>query len=444
MADHQPRRLGPGICGLGLTIVRNAGPRTVVSLTPLALETDSRTFRIARSLSEVGLRSIVIEGEASACRFWGNQIEVISLAPQSTDRVTPSPAPPGSAGPIAMLRSGRLGASGELALMLGFRGYEWWRHRRRPLGHIPAAELYYLHSFEFHRAVASIAAHNGARIIYDAHDFYRGIEPPERQPAFDRNRLRPFFDALEDRLVAAADATVTVSEGIASLMERSFGRRPAVIRNCHDERLDQAAEPDLRRSLALSPADRLCIVVGNRKRGMAVDTAVRAMALLPDNYHLAFLGRGYEADRERIGHHPAASRVHFMRHVAPNRVVPFIRSADVGLVIYEPYSDNYRYALPNGFFQVIAAGLPLARGALPEIEAAIGERDVGARLDRLDPPSLAAAILYCVEQASGLHSAVGTLARELRWEAEAVRLQHLVEHVLATPLPMCRQAEAMA
>ena len=343
-----------------------------------------------------------------------------------------------------MARSGRLGGGGELALYLGFRGWEWWHHCWRPRGCIPPAELYYLHSFEFHRAVTPIAARTGARIIYDAHDFYRGIEPPERQAAFDRNRVRPFFDALEARLVAAADATVTVSDGIAALVERTFGRRPTVLRNYHDERLDQAVAPDLRTSFSLAPADRLCVVVGNRKPGMAVDTAVDALAVLPARFHLAFVGRGYEAESERLRRHPAASRVHFGRHAAPNQVVPFIRTADLGLVIYEPYSANYRYALPNGFFQVIAAGLPLVRAALPEIEAAIGRHPVGARLDRLDPPSLAAAILRCAEDTDGLRSAAATLARELRWETESLRLNRLVDEVTDRLVRIPRQTEAVA
>jgi glycosyltransferase involved in cell wall biosynthesis len=409
---------------------------TVVSLTPLPLEADSRAFRIASSLGEAGWRSIVIEGRASANRFWGNAVEVRSLGSRARRRARD--------GAVAMTRSGRLGGGGELALYLGFRGWDWWRHCRRPRGCIPPAELYYLHSFEFHRAVALITARTGARIIYDAHDFYRGIEPPERQAAFDRNLVRPFFDALEARLVAAADATVTVSDGIAALMERTFGRRPTVLRNYHDERLDQAVSPDLRTSLSLAPADRLCVVVGNRKPGMTVDTAVDALAMLPTHFHLAFVGRGYEADMVRLRRHPAAPRAHFGRHVAPNQVVRFIRTADLGLVIYEPYSANYRYALPNGFFQVIAAGLPLVRAALPEIEAAIGRHPVGARLDRLDPPSLAAAILRCAEDTAGLRSAVAVLARELRWEAESLRLNGLVDEITDRPVRIPRQTEAVA
>jgi glycosyltransferase involved in cell wall biosynthesis len=417
---------------------------TIVSLTPLPLEADSRTFRIARSFGEAGWRSIVIEGRASANRFWGNAVEVLSLGSQAIRHATTSPTRRARGGPVALARNGRLGVGGECALYLGFRGWDWWRHCWRPRGCIPPAELYYLHSFEFHRAVAPITARTGARIIYDAHDFYRGIEPPERQATFDRNRVRPFFDALEARLAAAADATVTVSNGIAALMQRTFGRCPTVLRNCHDERLDEVVASDLRTSLSLAPADRLCVVVGNRKPGMAVDTAVDALALLPAHFRLAFVGCGYEADRERLRQHPAASRVHFGGHVAPNQVVPFIRTADLGLVIYKPYSANYRYALPNGFFQVIAAGLPLVRAALPEIEAAIGRQPVGARLDRLDPPSLAAAILRCAEDAAGLRIAVLSLARELRWETESLRLRRLVDEVARRPVRFPRQTEAVA
>jgi hypothetical protein len=125
-------------------------------------------------------------------------------------------------------------------------------------------------------------------------------------------------------------------------------------------------------------------------------------------------------------------------------VVPFIRTADLGLVIYEPCSANYQYALPNGFFQVIAAGLPLVRGALREIEAAIGRHPVGARLDHLDPPSLAAAILRCAEDTAGLRPAVATLARALRWETESLRLSRLVNEVTHRPAGVPRQTEAAA
>jgi glycosyltransferase involved in cell wall biosynthesis len=409
------------------------GRATAVSLTPVSLDADSRAFRIARSLADEGFRSLVIEGRASERPFWGPEIEVRSIANSST-ATTPlkrSGAPLRNT--VNALRRGGLGKAGELALYSGFRGYDWWRHCRQPNRLLPPADLYYLHSFELHRIVAPTASRLGAKVIYDAHDFYRGIEPAERQCSFDRNWMRPFLNKLEDRLVADADAVVTVSDGVADLMTGAFGRRPIVIRNCHDERLDRAVAHDLRTQLGLLPEDKLCVVVGNWKPGMALTVAVEAIARLPERFHLAFLGRGYDKPAQILAKAPIGRRIHFGRFAAPDEVVPVIGTADIGLVIYEPYSDNYRSALPNGFFQIIAAGLPLVRASLPEIEAIIGDFRIGVCLTRLDPTALAQAIELCGEDNESLRINTAALARKLRWQTEATRLRSLVAGLLDAP-----------
>jgi len=423
-----------------------------VSLTPVALESDSRAIRIANALTEMGFRSIVIEGQASRRHCWGGAIEIRSAARAHPGAATA--ASPGSGrwwqGVASSLRDGRLGTAGELGLYLGFRGYDWWRHRHRPGRLLPSATLYYLHSFEFYRAVLPLATAARSRIIYDAHDFYRGIEPPTAQRSFDRNRLRPFLDKLEDRLAADADAIVTVSDGVATLMQDVFGRRPVVLRNCHDDRLDRLDAPDLRTMLGLRALDRLCVVIGNWKPGMAVATAVAALARLPPEFHLAFVGRGYERVAHELELAAVRGRVHHGIVLAPDAIVPAIRSADAGLVIYEPYSQNYRNALPNGFFQMIAAGIPLVRFPLPEIEAAVAGRAIGVCLDRADAASLAQAVIASACDAGRSRADSDELAGELRWANEAVRLRRLVDDLFAVRTgigagaSICRRAVAVA
>ena len=279
---------------LAPTPTTEAALPVAVSLTPLAVEADSRAFRIAQSLAEAGFRSILIEGQASARRFWGQAIEVRSLSRATAPGQTSSPNRL-----VAALRQGKGGSVGELLLYAAYRGDDWWRHCYRPRRHLPTGMLYYIHSFELYRALHRFSIPSQAAVIYDAHDFYRGIVPSALQPVFDRRRRRPFLDRLENRVLESADAVVTVSDGVARLIEQVCGRRPVVIRNCHDDRHDRMPEVDLRAALRLSPDDRLCVVVGNHKPGMAVEVAIAALAQLPERFHLAFLGRGYEAVASR-------------------------------------------------------------------------------------------------------------------------------------------------
>jgi glycosyltransferase involved in cell wall biosynthesis len=404
---------------------------TAVSVTPVPLEADSRAFRVACTLAEAGFRSIVVEGRKSACDFWRNRLEVRSPGRADPARLPGSALRPGRLRDfVGGLRNGRFGGCGEAFLSGGLRIYDWHRHYHAVRGLLPRAELYYLHSFETYRAVAPVVASAAACIVYDAHDFYRGIDPPEMQPRFDRNRLRPFYDRLENQLVAAADAVVTVSDGVADAFRQVFGRRPEVVRNCHDERHDRGDAPDLRDLLGLRPPDRLGVVIGNCKPGMAIGVAAAALARLPENFHLAFVGRGYEAAIPTLPRDLLGSRLHIGYAFAPNAVVPAIRSADLGLVLYEPRSINYRYALPNGFFQTVAAGLPLVRLPLVEIEAVIGTKAVGVRLETGDPAELAAAVVRCTDNSESLRRNMAALSRGLSWRFEAVRLRAVIDRVM--------------
>jgi hypothetical protein len=406
------------------------GKGVAVSLTPVPLEADSRAFRIAQALAEAGFRSIVIEARASVRQFWGDSIEVCSAGrPDGLARSGTVFRQGHLRDLVMMAREGRMGPVGEAVLYAGFRVQEWQRYCHLPRRLIPQAELYVLHSFEMYRAVSAIARRSGARVLYDAHDFYRSIEPQERLLPFDRNRRQPFLHRLEDRLAAEADALTSVADGIASLMTQAFGRRPEVIRNCHDDRFDRTDVPPLRRILGLGDRDLLAVVVGNYKAGLAVDAAAAALERLPKNWHLAFLGRGYEAATRELPGGLVGKRLHICQAVAPDEIVPTIRSADVGLVLYRPFSENYRYALPNGFFQVIAAGLPLVRGELPEIEATIAGATIGCSLADLQPENLARAMLRSVEVNNVLRTNVAMLARTLRWESEAIRLRQLIDAV---------------
>jgi glycosyltransferase involved in cell wall biosynthesis len=86
--------------------------------------------------------------------------------------------------------------------------------------------------------------------------------------------------------------------------------------------------------------------------------------------------------------------------------------------------------LPNGFFQLVAAGLPIVRAELPEIEAVIGGLGVGYCLPRLEPDGLAQAISRAIAERDLLRGNVVLLTRSLRWENEAKRLRRLIDTIV--------------
>ena len=63
-----------------MSVSERHGRGTAVSLTPVALEHDSRAWRVACALAEAGFHSIVIEAQPSAHRCWKNGIELRSPA----------------------------------------------------------------------------------------------------------------------------------------------------------------------------------------------------------------------------------------------------------------------------------------------------------------------------------------------------------------------------
>lgn len=403
-----------------------------VSLTPVAAASDSRTIRVAESLARAGYRSLIWEAIPSSedpcvglnCALVGGEPRrtTMSGAPRSirtSGRLAPF---------LTSARHGQFGWPGELALYAALR-IEYSR-RYDVSGMIPRASLYYVHSYELYRAVAGLAAALNVPVIYDAHDFYQGIRREDELPSFDQRWMMPFFRRREAECIAGCDGFVTVSEGTADLIERQFGRRPIVLRNVHDARLERQPQISLRKTIGLSANDRLFVVVGNYKPGMAVLELLDALARCPDHFHAAFVGNGYEDGLARFASHKARSRVHIGLGRSSREVVPFIRDADAGLVIYRAQSDNYREALPNGFFQVLAAGLPLIYPALPQITATIGASRVGCCVGELTEAFLAKAMCNLVSDPRTEYRDISLFSSQFCWSDDEVRLFDLVKEII--------------
>jgi glycosyltransferase involved in cell wall biosynthesis len=427
-----------------------SGPATIVSVTPIAIERDSRTLKQATSLARLGYRSVVVEGERSAFDSSDLSFELVTVAgapPPPTDTGGPEPIARNGHAPIPPVQS-------EVSTPRRPWGHLWpglvstywrsrwalndWRFRvrasfdwnRRTYRALPAADLYVLHSYAQFPAVFMASIRHSGRIAYDAHDSYFEIEP-ETGGAWDRAMA-----AIERLCVRFAAGFTTVSGGVADILEERHRRRPLVLRNCHDLRLDRpAGMGGLRDVLGLTGREFVLVSVGNYKPGMGAKEAMRALADLPARVHLAFVGRGFAPVRDQARELELQERVHFPGAVPPAQVAQFIASADVGLVLYRPLTRNYLYALPNGFFQAIAAGLPLLYPRdLPEVRAIAERHEIGLPVDPTDPTSIADGVRELIDdpdRRKALRKNAGAARDAESWEREEQTLDTYVASILS-------------
>ena len=404
--------------------------KCVVSLVPLAMERDTRTIKIAASFARLGWRSVVAEAQPSRRRDHG-PVELLSLTFGRASTAQPTDRRP-AAGRVSPWRQWL----GERVHFLAFVVRYFVVLPLVALWRLPRADLYYLHEYRLFPAVWLLRRlRRPVPFIYDAHDVYPEVWEAGQLSPFWRKRFVPFLLAMERACAREAAAVVTVGDGVAQAIGRWLSVSPVVLRNCHDDRLRQSPPLTLRQQLGLGPDVLLVAVIGHRKPGQALEPLAAALAELPAHLHVAFVGSFYEAElAELTDRYGLAGRLHAPGPMASERMVGYVADADASALLYWGHSSNTRHILPNGFFQAVAAGLPLLYPDLPELTGTIACRKVGWCIDPRDQGSLASALGGLVESdqavRQSLRAEVAALAATLTWEGEEQVLSSLVQNVV--------------
>jgi glycosyltransferase involved in cell wall biosynthesis len=404
--------------------------KQVVSITPIAVERDSRTFKQAASMARLGYRSTVVEAEPSRSLSGALPFELVSIGVEApaTPAVLEEGTAPTPRGPEWLRRA--------LASPLGFADYvrNYVQRCRLMAAALPAADLYYLHSPLLYPALRWRDRRAHTPFVYDAHDLYWELRRDGRELPAATRAIWAIWDRVERACVARANRCVTVGTGVARLSEERFGRPFAVVRNAHDRRLDEDRVTDLRVHLGLRETDFVLAVSGNFKRGLAVEPMLEALAQLPDRAHVAFVGANYApfaATAERLG---VGARAHFVPAVAPTRIVPLLEGADAAAVPYFASSTTVRHALPNGLFHAVAAGLPvLYSSSLVDLRTLATELNLGWEIDPTRADSITAAVRYLLDDSAELaraRSHVTGVRDELSWAHEEPELERVVASAL--------------
>lgn len=456
--------------------MRPRGETEIVSITLNAVAHDTRAFKVAASFARFGYESVVLEGAPSELDRDRLPFRLTTLPPEARVLGSPDGADePGDpttqvdAAPTVPAASPAAGASGQKSpsgvigrlVWLGGkllpkalrrrlaplvpRGIGLYYEKVEPLHQLrsvlevnrallrslPPARVYYLHSFLNFPAVWLKARREGARLMYDAHDA-NWVPDPELTKVVRPSTLR-LHERLDRICAGRVNAFLTIGDGLAGLLEDHLRRRPIVIRNGHDFRLDEVAAGDVRSAAGVPYDAFLLVMTGSEKPGEAIEATLSALERLPERVHFALVGRDHDHRRELVAERGLGERVHLLPAVPPTHVASFIRTADASPILYEAYSDAYVHSLPNRFFHAVAAGLPILYPPLHEMKSLCERHDLGIEIDPGDADPIESAIRRLLDEpglAQRLAANVKGTQSELSWEHEEGRLARVLERTL--------------
>ena len=140
--------------------------KTIVSITPIAVERDSRTFKQAASMAAFGYRSIVVEAEPSRSLAGALPFELVTIG----GRPAPAPASEAPAAAPAPAGASRMPAPVRAVGQLLDEVRQYAARCRATAAALPPADLYYLHSPLYFPAIWWRSRRTP--FVYDAHDLY--------------------------------------------------------------------------------------------------------------------------------------------------------------------------------------------------------------------------------------------------------------------------------
>jgi glycogen synthase len=299
-------------------------------------------------------------------------------------------------------------------------------------------EIYHAHDLDTLPAAASLARRHRARLVYDSHElFVDHLEPePDASPSPRLSRLkqriaRDNFARLERTLIVDADAVIMVSDASAAELASRYGiARPTIVLNTPRYSDLSAGSDYLRRRLGVSAEQRLLLLQGGILVGRGLPELVQSLPLLPDDYHLVFLGFNLgtyqEPIRREIRRLRLESRVYLLDALPPEQLGQATASADVGILLLAGHNKNHQLTLPNKLFEYMMAGLPFIANDRPAVGRIVRETGAGLTIPAITPAAIASGvrdvlddpIRYQTMRQAGLRAA----REKYNWERQAAQL----------------------
>lgn len=256
-------------------------------------------------------------------------------------------------------------------------------------------------------------------LIYDSHELF--TEVPE---LINRPLVKTIWRVQETIFIKRVKTVITVSDGIANILEKRYKIKPLVIRNF----------PIRKEIEAFREKQPTLIYQGSLNTGRGLELAIGMMNYLTC-YRLLIIGKGdIEVKlRKQMLDSNLFDRIQFLGQQAPEKLRTITPTAWLGISLEEDMGLNYRYALPNKLFDYIAAQVPVLVSNLPEMRKVVEEYGVGIVAQSRDPKELADQVANLFEDKEKMASIAANLKKAsavLCWQNESPKLVEAINSLM--------------
>ena len=238
----------------------------------------------------------------------------------------------------------------------------------------------------------------------------------------------PYASYLLREFGSGIDHLVTVSSGLAQLYKELLGLDADVVMNA-PARIEVQPRPVQEGEIQL-------VYHGNALKGRGLVILIEATGWLAPRFYLNFILVGedprYIRKIRRMAEKIAPERIRFYDPVPPSEIVSYLTRFDVGVFVLPPSNLNYRYVLPNKFFDFVGAGLAIAIGPSPEMAELVRKYDMGIVAPGFTSEDIALSLnRLTTENINRMKMNAITASHELNAEIEQKKLLDVYEGLLS-------------
>jgi glycosyltransferase involved in cell wall biosynthesis len=271
------------------------------------------------------------------------------------------------------------------------RLYDLWywskAHHKAALQNALAArcDLYHANDWNALPVAAEAARRYGSKLVLDAHE-YAPLEFEERR--WWRWFYKPLVIYILKKYRGQVDASMTVAPAIAKRYRAELGFSPITVLNA----------PKLVpvKAHAVDPNNIRLVYHGGASPDRRLERMIEALARAERRFTLHFImvdeASPYVQSLRALAKKLDPVRIQFHPPVPPSQIVERIAEYDIGFYLLEPSNYNNSVALPNKFFDFLAAGLAVCVGPSPGMAQMVRDYGIGCVAASFDPASASQAL----------------------------------------------------